>query len=275
MAQSQSQNQNHTPAAINYVVTPSVVQDAAWYMDSGATDHVTSDFAQLIVSTSYTGSEQLQVGNGNTPQLIQETIQKLNTQFPLKILGSLKYFLGFEVTRNAFGLYMNQEKYAKDILIKTKMVDCKPCSAPMAVGTKLTPDDNELFDNLALYRSTIGALQYLVLSRLDIAYSVNKLSQFLKPPTQLHWQACKRLLRYIERTSNYGGHFTKSHRFHLECFTDADWASSPNDRRSTSGCCVFLGPNLIQWHSRKQKVVALSSIEAEYRALAQGLTELA
>ncbi|XP_031262981.1 secreted RxLR effector protein 161-like [Pistacia vera] len=106
----------------------------------------------------------------------------------------------------------------------------------MAVGTKLTLDDSKLFDNPALYRSTIGALQYLILSRPDIAYSVNKLSHFLKAPTQLHWQACKRLLRYIKGTSNYGVHFTKSHMFQLECFTDADWASSLHDRRSTSGC---------------------------------------
>ncbi|XP_031269061.1 secreted RxLR effector protein 161-like [Pistacia vera] len=144
----------------------------------------------------------------------------------------------------------------------------------MAVGTKLTPDDSDLFDNPTLYCSTIGALQYFILSRPDIAYSVNKLSRFLKAPTQLHWQACKRLLRYIKGTSNYGVHFTKSHRFQLECFTDADWASSLHDRRSTNGYCVFLGSNLIQWYSRKQRVVALSSTEAEYQALVQGSIEI-
>ncbi|XP_031280827.1 uncharacterized protein LOC116139290 [Pistacia vera] len=211
---------------------------------------------------------------GNIPSLIQDSVQKLNTQFALKILGSLKYFLGFEVTRDASGLYMNQEKYAKDILIKTKTVDCKPCSTPMAVGSKLTPDDSDPFDNPALYRSTIGALQYLILSSPDIAYSINKLSQFLKAPTQLHWQACKRLLRYVKGTSNYGVHFTKSHLFQLECFADANWANSLHDRRSTSGCYVFLGSNLIKWFSRKQRVVALSSTEAEYRALAQGSTKI-
>ncbi|XP_031285658.1 secreted RxLR effector protein 161-like [Pistacia vera] len=144
----------------------------------------------------------------------------------------------------------------------------------MALDTKLTLNDNEPYENPALYRSTIGALQYLTLSKLDIAYCVNKLSQFLKAPTQLHWQACKRLLRYIKGTTHFGLQFTKSHGLNLECYTNSDWASSLEDRRSTSGCYVFLGSNLLQWTSRKQKVVALSSIEAEYRTLAQGATEL-
>ncbi|XP_031270599.1 secreted RxLR effector protein 161-like [Pistacia vera] len=145
----------------------------------------------------------------------------------------------------------------------------------MAIGTKLTLEDSDLYENVAIYRSTLGAFQYLTLSRLDIAYCVNKQSQFLKAPTQNHWQACKRLLRYFKGTSNYGLLFTKSHRLNLECYIDADWASSIEDRRSTSGYCVFLGTNLLQWTSRKQKVVALSSTEVEYRALAQGSTELA
>ncbi|XP_031268628.1 uncharacterized protein LOC116127096 [Pistacia vera] len=118
----------------------------------------------------------------------------------------------------------------------------------MAVGPKLALEDSEPFDNPALYRSTVGVLQYLTLSKPDISYSVNKLSQFLKAPTQLHWQACKRLLRYLKSTSNYGLQFCPSHRFNLKCYTDADWACNPLDRRSTGGCCVFLGSNLIQWN---------------------------
>ncbi|XP_031252819.1 secreted RxLR effector protein 161-like [Pistacia vera] len=141
----------------------------------------------------------------------------------------------------------------------------------MAIGTKLNLEDSEPFENSALYRSTVGALQYLTISKPNISYVVNKLSQFLKAPTQLHWQACKRLLRYLKGTSYYGLQFSPSHILNLTCYTDMDWANSIPDRRSTSGCCVFMGNNLIQWYSRKQKVVALSSTEAEYRALAQGM----
>ncbi|XP_031262256.1 uncharacterized protein LOC116120449 [Pistacia vera] len=121
----------------------------------------------------------------------------------------------------------------------------------MAVGTKLALEDSEPFENPALYRSTVGALQYLTLSRLDISFSVNKLSQFFKALTQLHWQACKRLLWYIKGTLNYGVLYSPNNRFNLIYYIDADWACNPSDRRSTSGCCVYLRSNLIQWNSRK------------------------
>ena len=114
------------------------------------------------------------------------------------------------------------------------------------------------------YRSTIGALQYLTLTRPDIDFSVNKLSQFLQTPTVEHRVAYKRLLRYLKVTLNVGICFRPAARFNLECFFDENWANSVDDRRSTSGCCIFLGGNLINWSSKKQHVVARSSIEAEY-----------
>lgn len=101
-----------------------------------------------------------------------------------------------------------------------------------------------------------------------------KLSQFLQAPTVEHWSACKRDLRYLKGSQHFGLHFKPSTRMNLECFSNADWASSVDDRRSTSGCCVYLGGNLISWISRKQKVVARSSTEAEYRALSSAATEL-
>ncbi|XP_031282075.1 uncharacterized protein LOC116140604 [Pistacia vera] len=188
---------------------------------------------------------------GSNTKLVHGIVHKLNTEFALKTLGSLKYFLGFEVRRIDTSIHMNQAKYARDLLVKTGMMDAKSYLTPMTLGNKLNFEDSELFDKPSLYRSTIGTLQYLTLSRPDIAYSINKLIQFLKALTQLHWQACKRLLRYLKGTTHFGVHFTKVSRFHLECFTDADWEGNLQDRRSTSGCCPFLGSNLLQWSSKK------------------------
>lgn len=100
--------------------------------------------------------------------------------------------------------------------------------------------------------------------RPDIAFAVNKLSQFLHAPTMEHWSTCKRVLGYSKGTTEIGLQFRPSKRLNLECFSDADWASSPDDRKSTSGYYVFLGGNLINWSSRKQKEVARSSTESEY-----------
>ncbi|XP_031280641.1 uncharacterized protein LOC116139108 [Pistacia vera] len=113
--------------------------------------------------------------------------------------------------------------------------------------------ESPAFKHPSLYRSTIGALQYLTLTRPDISFPVNKLNQHCKPQ-----QICS----------------GKRARRSLDTQSDANWGSSPDDRRSTSGCCVFLGPNLIQWSFHKQKVVACPT-EAEYRALAQTAHEVA
>ncbi|XP_031269658.1 uncharacterized protein LOC116128116 [Pistacia vera] len=155
------------------------------------------------------------------------------------------------------------------------MQDAYPCPTPMAAGTKLFSSDSELFKDPSVYRNTIGALQYLTSTRPDISFTVNKLSQFLQAPTKLQWMACKRALRYLKGTQFHGLQFKLVAALCVECYTDANWGSNLNDRRSTSGYCIYLGPNLIQWSSCKQKVVALSSTEAEYRALAQTATELA
>ena len=106
------------------------------------------------------------------------------------------------------------------------------------------------------------------MTRLDISFVVNKLSQFLQAPIVSHWNAFKCILRYLASLFELGLHFKVATRLNLEMYFDADWASTPDDRRSTSGYCAFLGGHLLNWSSSKQKVVLKSTAESEYRVVA-------
>ena len=150
----------------------------------------------------------------------------------------------------------------------------KSCSTPMCLSNNLSLSDSEPFSQPSVYRSTIGALQYLTLKCPDLALCVNKLSQFLQTPTVAQWNACKRIMRYVKGTLSHGLLFKPASLVTLEGYSDSDWATNIDDRKSISGICVFLGGNLITWSSRKQKAVARYSTEAEYRALSSAATDL-
>ncbi|XP_024043052.1 uncharacterized protein LOC112099809 [Citrus clementina] len=120
------------------------------------------------------------------------------------------------------------------------MLDCKGCQTPMSSTEKLIKDKGAVFENPSLYRSL----------------------------------ACKRVLRYLQSTANYGLQFYNSGSLNLTAFSDADWGSDLNDRRSVGGYCVYLGNSLISWSSKKQHIVSRSTAESEYRALALAAAEV-
>ena len=171
---------------------------------------------------------------------------------------------------------MSQERYATDILKRVNMQLCKPVHTPLSTTEKLSIDEGTRLgtEDSTRYRSVVGALQYLTLTRPDISFSVNKVSQFLHSPTTSHWEAVKRILRYIKGTIGYGLKIRKSDSMLVSAFADADWAGCPYDRRSTGGFAVFLGSNLVSWCARKQATVSRSSTEAEYKALANATAEV-
>ncbi|XP_043693147.1 uncharacterized mitochondrial protein AtMg00810-like [Telopea speciosissima] len=127
-----------------------------------------------------------------------------------------------------------------------------------------------LFD-VTLYRST---LQYLTLTRLDLAFSINKVCYFMYSPMTDHWLGVKRILCYIKGTLYHGIQLTPAHSPLLNAFTTVDWAYFPDDRKSTSGFCIFLGPNIISWSSKKQPTMARYSTESEYKGVANTASEL-
>lgn len=174
-------------------------------------------------------------------------LQDLNQEFALKDLGDLHFFLGIEVKKVNDGLVLTQEKYASDVLRRVGMSDCKPVNTPLSISEKLSSQGGALLgpNDSTQYRSIVGALQYLTLTRPDISFSVNKVCQYLHAPTTDHWAAVKRILRYIKHTVKPGLQINKSSSLLVSAFTDADWAGCLDDRRSTGGFDVFVGPNLV------------------------------
>jgi histone deacetylase 1/2 len=156
------------------------------------------------------------------------------------------------------------------------MVNCKPDSTPIStseklstfVGTPLGPND------ATNYRSIVGVLQYLTLTKPDISFVVNKVCQFLHAPTEVHWSAVKRILRYVRANTKIGLKISQCKSLLVSGFSDADRAGSLDDKRSTGGFAIFLGSNLVFWCARKQAIVSRSSTEAEYKVVANATTEI-
>ncbi|XP_073049031.1 secreted RxLR effector protein 161-like [Primulina eburnea] len=143
----------------------------------------------------------------------------------------------------------------------------------MGSNEKLSKDvAAEDVDN-TLYRSIIGSLLYLTVSRPDLMFSVCLCARYQSNPKISHLKAVKRILRYVAGTINLGLWYTHETNSNLVGFSDADWAGDIDDRKSTSGGCFYLGNNLISWHSRKQNCVSLSTAESEYVAVGNACTQ--
>ncbi|XP_016168759.1 uncharacterized protein LOC107611334 [Arachis ipaensis] len=144
------------------------------------------------------------------------------------------------------------------------MHTAKHMNTPMMSTLKFSASESESFENLKLYKSMVGVLQYPTITCPDLSYAINRVSQFMHHPTILHWKAVKRILRYLKNTVDKGLVFNKSTDFRLLGFADADWGGDVDDRKSISGYYVFMGCNLNVWKSNKQSKVSRSSTEAEY-----------
>ena len=163
---------------------------------------------------------------------------------------------------------LSQQKYVLDMLFETKKLGAKPCSTPMAPNVQLTKE-GELLEYPERYRRLIGKLNYLTITRPDIAYLVSVLSQSMSSPTVNHWAIVEHILCYLKEAPGHGILYKKHEHTKIECFSNADWAGSKIDRKSTSGYCVFFRGHPISWKSKKQSIISRSSAKSEYKVMAQ------
>ncbi|XP_071680010.1 uncharacterized protein [Lolium perenne] len=213
------------------------------------------------------------IPTASSTALLQQITAQLSAEFALKDLGALHYFLGIEVVRTATGFFLHQQKYAHDQLERAGMLNCKPASTPVDTKAKVSAVEGSPVSDAAFYRFVVGGLQYLTLTRPYLQYVVQQVCLHMHAPRDTHWALVKRILRYIRGTMSMGLTLTASSDTSLVAYSDADWAGCPDTRHSTSGYCVYLGPSLILWSSKRQPTVSRSSAEAEYRAVANAVAE--
>ena len=160
-----------------------------------------------------------------------------------------------------------------DLLTETGMLGCRSITTPIDKNHKLCAQSGDPVDK-GIYQSLVGRLIYLCHTRPDISYAVSVVSRYMHDPRAGHMDVVYRILRYLKSSPEKGLWFKRNQHLDVEGYCDADWASSVDDRRSTSGYCVFVGGNIVSWRSKKQEVVARSTAEAEYRAMALALSEM-
>lgn len=169
---------------------------------------------------------------------------------------------------------MSQRKYTLELLDLAKVTNLKPAATPIDPTIKLTHSSNDFLPDSSLYRTLVGKLLYLTITRPDIAFEAQTLNQFSHSPITHHMKALIRVLRYLKNCPGQGLFYPTTNNTSLLTYCDSDWASYPHSRRSISGFGIFLGSSLVSWQSKKQTVVSRSSTEVEYQSLADSTCEL-
>ncbi|KAG0448351.1 hypothetical protein HPP92_027876 [Vanilla planifolia] len=191
----------------------------------------------------------------------------MKNEFEMSMMGELTFFLGLQVKQTSEGIFISQTKYLIGLLKKFGFESMKSRKTPISTSTIISKDETGKSIDTKLFRGMIGSLLYLTASRPDIVFSVGLCARFQANPKESHLQAIKHIFKYLIGTKTLGLWYPRCESgFDLIAYTDADFAGSKTDRKSTSGMCQLVGGSLISWDSRKQNCVALSTTEAEYIA---------
>lgn len=193
--------------------------------------------------------------------------EELNSIFEIKVLNTPRNFVGMQIEILNNCIFIHQTQYIEQLLNKFNMNDANTNSVPVDPHMKLQKGDGEPEKNIP-YREAVGSLMHLaIVSRPDIMFAVSLVSRFLNCYNQMHWNAVKKIFKYLKASKDYGLCYTKTAQpSEIVGYSDADFANDLDTRRSVTGYVFIKNGAAVTWSSQKQQTVALSTTEAEFMA---------
>ncbi|GJS20416.1 retrovirus-related pol polyprotein from transposon TNT 1-94 [Tanacetum coccineum] len=199
--------------------------------------------------------------------MCNEFANQMTTKFKMSMIRKMSFFLGLQISQSPRGIFINQSKYAFEIVKKYGMLTSDSVNTPMVEKSKLDEDLQGKPIDATLYHGMIGSLMYLTSSRPDLIYAVCLCARYQTKPTEKHLNEVKRIFQYLKGTINMGLWYSKDTGMSMTAYADVDHAGCQDTRLSISGSAQFLGDKLVSWSSKKQKCTAISSTETEYISL--------
>ncbi|GJW86832.1 hypothetical protein Tco_0162172 [Tanacetum coccineum] len=185
----------------------------------------------------------------------------------MSMMGQMLFFLGLQISQSPRGIFLNQSKYAYEIIKKYGLVTSDFVDTAMAEKNKLDEDLQGTPVDATLYRGMIRSLMYLTSSRPNLIYVVCLCARYQAKPIEKHLNAVNRIFRYLKGTINMGLWYLKDTGMSLTTYSDANHAGCQDTRRSTSGSAKFLGDKLVSWSSKKQKSTAISNYGFQFNKI--------
>ncbi|CAL9010760.1 unnamed protein product, partial [Prunus brigantina] len=204
------------------------------------------------------------VYTGSSDEMVKEFKAEMMCKYEMSDLGLLHHFLGMGVTQTEGSIFIHQKKYALTLLDKFGLKDCKSVSTPLVATDKLQREDGSEAADESLYRKIVGSLLYLIATRPDIMFSASLLARFMHNPSKMHYEAAKRVLRYIQGTIDYGIEYVIGKSALLVGYCDSDWSGSEEDMKRTSGYAFSFGSGAFSWASVKQHTVWLRFVLEDF-----------
>lgn len=205
--------------------------------------------------------------------VLNKVIEDLKENFEIKVCEP-KNFVGLEIERGENYMFLHQTTYVQKLLNKFNMTNANGNSTPVETGIKLEKNTLELDRNIP-YREAVGSLMHLaIVSRPDIMFAVSLVSRYLDSYDNSHWNAVKRIMKYLKETSDYGLYYTPTDNNILECYCDSDYANDTETRRSMTGYVFIKNGAAVTWASQRQQTIALSTTEAEFMAACSATKEV-